>query len=76
MLSGRETRPERPLVKGWYDLRMAIWVVTMWPAEWRVLAYVAPGLPILQTSRGRGFAGGMATGRGCGIEGVVGVAGC
>lgn len=72
MLSGRETRPESPLVKGWYDLRPAMYAVTMCPAECRVLAYVGPGLPMLQTSRGRGFAGGMmAVGRDCGIEGVV-----
>lgn len=26
---------------------------TLWPAEWRVLAYAAPGLPKLQISSGR-----------------------
>jgi len=33
-------------------LRSARYDVRMWPAEWRVEAYGAPGLPIEQISRG------------------------
>ncbi len=71
MLSGRETRPDSPLLKGWYDLRLAMYEVTMCPAEWRVLAYVAPGLPMLHTSRGTGFAGGITMAKDWGIDAVV-----
>lgn len=42
--------------------------VRTWPAEWSVLAYVAPGLPMLQMSRGTGLPGGIARARDWGIE--------
>ena len=43
----------------------------MWPAECRVLAYVGPGLPMLHTSRGIGFPGGIVMAMDWGIEGTA-----
>lgn len=43
----------------------------MCPAEWSVLAYVGPGFPMLQTSRGMGLPGGIVAAIVWGIDVVV-----
>ena len=45
-LSGCDTRPDRPFVKGLKRFAALSCVVMQWPAEWSVLAYVEPGLPM------------------------------